>query len=121
MEEPFLNAFRHMYLTQKANMWPSLYMENGLTPAETIFSDISRNLVRWAANRADTIYYETNDYWYRFMFENTDVSKVSGIIWLRRFDMHSGKEMTVFSNRTDITKLSIKWKFVTIEKEVPVE
>ena len=121
MKEPFLNAFRQMYLTQDANMYPGLYLPNGLKPSEAFFSDISRNLIRWASNVDKTIYYETKDYWYRFMFENTDVGKMSGIVWLRRFDIDSGTEMTVFSNKRDMTHLSMKWKFITIGKEVPVE
>lgn len=111
-----------MYMTQGANMFPAIYLPNGLKPAEAFFSDISQHLVRWATDAEDTTYYETKDYWYRFMFENTDVGRMSGIIWLRRFEIDSPEEMTVFTNRASHEFWAGKWHFsATAGNKVPVE
>jgi len=124
MKKPFLNTFRDMYMTQDANLHPGIYMDHGLKPAEAFFSDISNNLVSWATepspDEEHVIYYETYKYWYRFAFENTNVGRMSGIVWLRRFELDAPTEITVFANKRDMSTWADKWKFDTDGKKIPL-
>ncbi len=117
--KPFLNAFRLMYLAQEQSMYPDKYMPNGLKPIEAFYSDISNNMVRWAAG-GDAIYYETNEFWYRFMVESTN-DEYDGIVWMRRFNLDSSEQICYFSNKHSITKLGKKWLFDKADKRVAVE
>ena len=110
-----------MYMTQEVNHFTNIYMPNGLKPLEAFFSDISNHIVRWAARSDGEIYYETKEYWYRFAFENTDVGRMSGIVWIRRFELDSNKEITIFTNKQNISNMCQKWHFNKIDNKVPVE
>ena len=89
-------------------------MPTGLKVPETFYSDIANNLTRWAYSPdVDTLasYYETEKYWYVFDQENTDVGQASGIVWLRRFEMHSPDSISCFSNHSETRELNKKWNF----------
>ncbi len=120
--KPFLNAFRQMYLTQEQTMYPEKYMSNGLKPIEAFYSDISNNMVRWAAD-GDSVYYETKEYWYRFTVESNDdeYDHTDGIVWMRRFNLDSSKQLCYFANKTSIEGLGKKWLFDKSDKRVTVE
>lgn len=100
-------------------------MPNGLKPSEAFFSDISNNMVRWAYSGSEldlVLYYETKQYWYRFELEDTDVGRMGGIIWIRRFERDSPKEITIFVRDEQIHSMRAKWKFNTTSKNmVPVK
>ena len=126
--KPFLNAFRLMYLAQPPNMYKEKYMPNGLKPIEAFFSDISNNLIVWAA-KDDSIYYETKDYWYRYQVECPnkahdlyDHTDYDGIVWMRRFDKDSSNEITDFANKHSVVGLGKKWLMnFGASSRVPVE
>ena len=123
--KPFLNAFRLMYLTQEETMYPDKYMPNGLKPIEAFYSDISNNMVRWAAS-GDSVYYETKEFWYRFTVERDtradgDYLGLDGIVWMRRFALDSSEQITYFANKTSIENLGKKWLFDKQDKRVIVE
>ena len=123
--KPFLNAFRQMYLTQEETMYPDKYMPNGLKPIEAFYSDISNNMVRWAAG-GDSVYYETKEFWYRFTVERDAPSQfddrgLDGIVWMRRFALDSSEQITYFANKTSIENLGKKWLFDKQDKRVTVE
>ena len=105
---PFLNSFRLMYLSQKRQIFREKYMPNGLKPIEAFFSDISNNLIVWAA-KDDSVYYETKDYWYRYQIESTDVGRDAEIVWMRRFDKNSSEEIASFANKHSVVGLGKKW------------
>ena len=118
---PFLNSFRLMYLAQPPNMYKEKYMPNGLKPLEAFYSDISNNLIKWAAG-GDSVYYETKDYWYRYQAEDTDVGREAGIVWMRRFDKDSSEEITAFANKHSVVGLGRKWLMEFADDiRVPVE
>jgi hypothetical protein len=96
--KPFLNSFRTLYLSQTTNLFKDRYFANGLKPIEAFYSDISNNLVKWAA-KDDCVYYETKNFWYRFQIEATDVGEMAGIVWMRRFEIDSKDEICDFANK----------------------
>jgi len=119
--KPFLNTFRQIYLAQSIDMYTAKYMPNGLKPVEAFYSDISNNLVKWAA-KGDATYYETKKYWYCFKLENTSRFDTNfGIIWMRRFNINSSSEICDFANKHSVVGLGKKWLFCLKDKRVSVE
>ena len=110
--KPFLDAFRLVYLTESKTVYAKKYMPNGLRPAETFYSDIVNNLVKWARDEDQfppRAYYETTRYWYQFMVEDTDVGRSAKIVWIRRYELNAATCITCFVPIYERNRLSEKW------------
>lgn len=115
--KPLVNAFRMMHLAEKEPLFRDKYLPNGLKPIEAFYSDISNNLVKWATHE-NTIYYETNDYWYSMTVERPE-HEPEGVIIMRRFNIETNEELCDFANRHSIEDLGKKWLINLTDKRVP--
>jgi len=107
-----------MMLAQKIPMFPDKYMENGLKPIETFYSDISNNIVRWAAE-GKTIYYETSEYWYSMELLHNGPMDYEAAIVMRRFGIDTNEEIWSLANQHSIDGLGKKWLINLKDKRVP--
>jgi hypothetical protein len=78
---------------------------------EMMMRDISLNLRRWVHVHEDNRYiFETYGYWYSFWYEDDPFDRYThGVVQMRRFDIETNDQISVWSNCRDIKHFCEKW------------